>query len=84
MKSKLVELSREIKAAKAKEARKFDLVDVFQIGDDMDANGEESSESNVLYAPKSKKLRTNEEETRRLIFSLPLLIFFMDLTNKKA
>lgn len=39
MKSKLIELSRGIKTAKVKEARKFDLVDAFQIGDDVDTNG---------------------------------------------
>lgn len=61
-----MELSSGIKAARAKETRKFDLVDVFDIDDDKAAS-EEVRESNVFYAPNTKKLRTNEQEEREVL-----------------
>ncbi|KAI8091819.1 hypothetical protein BDF21DRAFT_149669 [Thamnidium elegans] len=60
LKSKLMELSNKIKTGKVKETRKFDLVDAFDTDDNADE--EEDDETNVFYASKSKKIRTNEEE----------------------
>lgn len=59
LKSKLMELSNEIKTGRVKETRNFDLVDVFDTDDN--ESEEEGDVTNVFYASKPKKIRTNEE-----------------------
>ncbi|CAO3703102.1 unnamed protein product [Rhizopus stolonifer] len=60
LKSKLVELSNDIKAGKAKEKMSFALVDIFDVRGEED-NESEYDESNVFYAPKLKKCKPNKK-----------------------
>lgn len=62
----MIELSNDIKIGKAKESLSYDLVDVF---DTLDGEEDdiENEETKVFYAPKPKKLKSNDQTDESVV-----------------